>query len=123
MEFFEEIVNTRLDENNLKQLLTIEQLPELCHSINTIISDNKDNGVIYCIWGEHEINREILKHGIRFSLPRYPNALTWSITSKQQTDGKNIIIHCTIDTKEHDEDFIESIQEFVRDWQTGIMNT
>ncbi|MDH5767257.1 MAG: hypothetical protein OEZ38_14675 [Gammaproteobacteria bacterium] len=123
MEFFEEIKNTRLDKDDLQQLLTIERLPQLCQSISAIIADQTDSGVIYCIWGEHEINREILKHGVRFSLPGCPNAMAWTITSKEQSDGKSIIIHCTTDTKESDEDFIESIREFVDDWRAGIIKT
>lgn len=122
MELFEEIENANLDENILKQILTIDHLPELCHSINSVISDKKDSGVIYCLWGEHDINREILKHGVRFSLPKCPNALAWSITTKVRLGSNNTVIHCTTDTKENDEDFIESIREFVSDWRVGIMN-
>ena len=122
MELFEEIEKNRLDVNSLKELLTIERLPELCHSINTVISDKKDKGVIYCVWGEHEVNREILKHGVRFSMPMCPNALAWSITSKEKDGGNKTVIHCTTDTSKNDDDFMESIQEFVSDWRTGIMN-
>ena len=122
MEFFEEIETNSLDVNSLKNLLTIQRLPELCNSINTVISDKKDRGIIYCIWGEHEVNREILKHGIRFSMPMCPNALAWSVTSKEKDGSNKTVIHCTTDTKINDDDFIESIQEFVSDWRTGIMN-
>ena len=111
-----------MNENSLKQLLTIERLPQLCHSINNVISDEKDSGVIYCVWGEHEVNREAIKHGVRFSMPECPNALAWSVTTKEQAGNYKTVIHCTTDTTEHDEDFIESIREFVSDWKAGIMN-
>ena len=120
MEFFEEVEKISLDENGLKQQLTIERLPTLCKSIETVIADDKDSGVVYCVWGEHEVNREPLKYGVRFSMPKCPNALAWSITIKEHDGNNNAVIHCTTDTTEHDEDFIESIREFVRDCRDGI---
>ena len=116
MEFFEETNQTNIDVLNLQKLLTIKNLPNLCKSITKVISDNKVNGSIYCLWGEFKINREQLKDGIRFSMPDCPNALAWTIT---KDDGK-LIIHCTINKKQHDPDFIDSIKEFVDDWKIGL---
>lgn len=115
MEFFAEIKNTNLDKDSLKKSLSIARLPELCASIDKIILDNGDNGEIYCIWGDFKINREELDHGIRFSLPHCPNALAWTITCDEE--NSEIVIHCTIAKKQHDEDFIESIEQFIADWK------
>jgi len=115
VEFFSEIKNKNIDTNSLKKKLSIARLPELCHSIDTVIRDNKDNGEIYCLWGDFKINREELNDGIRFSLPSCPNALAWTITYDE--DSSEIVIHCTIAKKQHDADFIESIEQFVADWQ------
>ncbi|MFK5969928.1 MAG: hypothetical protein QM487_07415 [Candidatus Marithrix sp.] len=106
MEFFATLKTPALDKDHLKILLTIKNLPKLCKSINSILSDEKKTGVIYCIWGEFQINREELKYGIRFSMPNCPNAFAWSITTD---DGENTVIHCTINKLTHNEDFIESI--------------
>jgi len=114
VEFFAEIKNKNIDKDCLKEKLSIARLPELCHSIDTIIRDDKNNGEIYCIWGGFEINREELEYGVRFSLPHCPNALAWTITCDE--DSNNIVIHCTIAKKQHDTDFIESIEQFVADW-------
>lgn len=115
MEFFAEIKNKNLDKNSLKEQLSIARLPELCRSIDSVIRDNKYNGRIYCIWGEFEINREELDHGIRFTLPRCPNALAWTIIYDEDTN--EIIIHCSINKEEHDADFIDSIKKFVAGWE------
>lgn len=80
MEFFAEVKNPDLGIKELKNRLTINRLPALCRSVSTVITDNKDKGIIYCVWGEFDINREELKYGIRFSLPRCPNAQSYSIT-------------------------------------------
>ena len=120
MEFFEVIENSDLDEAALKGLLVIERLPELCNSIHNVISDEKDKGVIYFVWGQHDISRLTLKHGVRFSLSGCPNALAWTVTIKEQAAGNGIVIHCTTDIRGSDEDFTDSIREFVRDCRIGI---
>ncbi len=115
MEFFAEIKNKDINKDRLKEKLSIARLPELCQSIDTVIHDNIDHGEIYCLWGDFKINREELSDGVRFSLPHCPNALAWTITCDE---GSNeIIIHCTIAKKQHDADFVESIEQFVADWQ------
>jgi hypothetical protein len=115
VEFFAEINNIKISTSRLKNQLTIGQLPALCHSIDTVILDNKINGIIYCVWGEFKVHREELDYGIRFTLPHCPNSLAWTIT---RNEASNIItIHCTINTKTHDAAFIESIEQFVADWE------
>lgn len=118
MEFFEQVKNSRLDKEQLKQLLSIARLPELCASIDSVISDEGETGVIYCLWGEFAINREKLEYGVRFSLPKCPKALAWSITTDEENN--HITIHCTINRKEQEQDLIDSILEFVEDWSKGI---
>ena len=119
MEFFKEVEASDLDIRELKKILSIKNLPILCKSINSVILDEQQKGIIYCLWGEFEVNREELKYGIRFSLPNCPNALAWSIT--MDVDCANILIHCTINKSMHDMDFIESIEEFISDWSNGIL--
>ncbi|MCU7834102.1 MAG: hypothetical protein KZQ83_02525 [gamma proteobacterium symbiont of Taylorina sp.] len=119
MEFFKEVESSNLDVKDLRNLLSIKNLPLLCKSINSVILDEQKKGIIYCLWGEFEVNREKLKYGIRFSLPNCPNALTWTIT--MDVDRANILIHCTINKSIHDTDFIESIEEFISDWSNGIL--
>ena len=118
MELLEELETPHLDNSKLISLLTIKNLPKLCKSIETILSNDISEGVIYCIWGKHRINREILKDGIQFSFHECPHALTFSITTKNH--GHNILIRCYTDTDIQDEDFMESIREFIDNWVTGI---
>ena len=115
MEFFAKTNNQNLDEDSLKDQLTIAMLPALCSSIDTVILDRKDSGRIYCVWGEFDINREEIDHGIRFTLPLCPNALAWTINTEEP--ASEIIIHCTINTEEPDTDFIDTIEQFVAGWQ------
>ena len=75
MEFYKKVENSELDINGLKRQLTIQNLPKLCASISSVISDEGNQGIIYCLWGEFVVNREELGDGIRLSLPKCPNAL------------------------------------------------
>jgi len=118
VEFFAEIKHANLDASSLHRLISIKQLPQLCTSIDSVISDDIVNGVIYCVWGEFKINREELEYGVRFSLPHCPNALAWTIAIDQDTN--DLVIHCTINKKQHDDDFIASIEQFVLDFKSGI---
>jgi len=115
MEFFEETNQINIDVLGLQELLTISNMPNLCSSITNVIFDNKVNGSIYCLWGEFDINREELDFGIRFSLPHCPNAFAWTITHDEDSD--KVVIHCTINKQQHDAEFVESIEQFISDWE------
>lgn len=116
MEFYADLPANGLDLPALHQLLSIHNLTRLCRSIETVISDQQTCGVIYCVWGQFNIHREPLIDGVRFSLPTCPNALAWTVTLNNDL----ITVHCTINKKAHDDDFVVSIERFMSDWVDGI---
>ena len=118
MEFFQEIHRPDLDITYLKNLLTIDNLTGLCASISTVTPENENAGEIYCTWGGFIISREEIRHGVRFALLNCPHALAWTVTYNE--DSEDIIIHCTIDKREQDPEFVESIHDFVDDWTNGV---
>ena len=118
MEFFQKVPCKTLDLSHLKALLTIKNMPLLCRSIDKIISEQGIEAEIYCLWGTFNLRRDEIRHGIRFSLLNCPHALAWTITLKETS--QQIVIHCTIDDTEQEEDFIDSINEFVNHWSQGI---
>ncbi len=118
MEFFQQVEFKNPDIVRLKELLTIKSLPDLCGSIDTVLADSNDQGEIYCLWGQFTVGREVIRYGVRFSLLNCPHALAWTVTFNEFTD--EIVIHCTIDKKEQDKDFIDSIDQFVDDWRHGL---
>ncbi len=119
MEFYRRLPGA-ISAADLQQQLCLEQLPRLCASIDTLLSASGDRGRIYCLWGEFEIERQTIRGGIRFSLPDCPNALCWSITTDLPPDPDELVIHCTINREGHAPDFIESIEQFIDDWQQGL---
>ena len=118
MEFIEEIQNLEIEIKALKGQLKIATLPVYCKSINTIISDNGNKGEIYCVWGQFTVSREPIRNGVRFALLNCPHALAWTVT--YHAKRKTLVVHCTIDDREEDKEFAESIEQFVTDWASGL---
>lgn len=117
MEFFAS-ARSRLRAEELQRHVRIDNLPQWCASINKVISHEGERGDIYCVWGEFRIRREVIRDGVRFTLPGCPNALQWTLT----TDGPvgDVIIHCSINRQTHEADFVASLEQFVADWKAGV---
>ena len=119
MEFYK-YANVDIDVDRLQEIVTIHNLTQLCDSIYDIIQDDITKGKIYCIWGHFKINKEIIKNGVRFTLPNCPNALAWTITKEHVGENDEILIHCTINRSEHEPEFIQSLEQFISDWKIGL---
>lgn len=119
MEFFAEVHGPLIEVQDLSDRLTISTLPAYCASIDTVLSAQSDSeGEIYCVWGQFKVSRQRIRNGVRFSLLNCPHALAWSVTLHERP--QDIVIHCTIDKKEEDNEFVESIEQFVLDWRKGL---
>jgi hypothetical protein len=105
---------------DLQRRLTISELPRWCASIEKVLSDATSSGEIYCVWGTFHVHREDLRSGVRFSLPGCPYAFQWTVTTGHHPNPLLTFIHLTINGSAHDQDFIDSIQQFVADWKAGL---
>ena len=119
MEFFATTTIPALAED-LQRRLTIGELPHWCASIEKVLRDGKSNGEIYSVWGTFDINREVLRNGVRFSLSSCPMAMQWSVTTGHMPDPQQTVIYTTINRTEQDQDFIDSIHKFMADWKAGL---
>ena len=119
MEFYA-FADKHIDVDTLQARLDIRSLPTYCASISQLLSHDGDHGEIYCAWGQFIVRRELIRGGVRFTLPKCPNALAWTITTGFPPEPDKIVIHCTINRREHDPDFIASIEKFVDDWREGL---
>jgi hypothetical protein len=119
MEFF---ATTRIPASaaDLQRRLTIRELPRWCASIEKVLSDATTSGEIFCVWGAFHTNREDLHGGVRFSLPGCANVLQWTVTTGLPPYPQQTVIHATINRTDQDQDFVDSIQQFVDDWKTGL---
>lgn len=121
MEFFEE-ANARLTASDI-QNLKLDCLDKLCSEIDKVISvDSVNSATIFCAWGEFIVERSLINGGVRFALPKCPNALAWTITTGLEPRRDHVVIHCVINRKAHSQDFIDSIELFVNAWKMGLEN-
>ena len=116
MEFFATL-NSRVTLQDLQQQLRVESLSRFCASIYEVVSHENDRAEINTVWGVFDVRRECICGGVRFSLPGCPNAAVWTVTVNEN----EVTIHCTINRREHDADFIESLESFVNDWRQGLV--
>lgn len=116
MEFYG-TTNKDIATAELQSSITISELPKFCKSIYQVMHDDDDHGEINCVWGVFIVHREIINDGLRFTLPGCPNALAWTVTTENYNE---VVVHLTTNQKEQDQDFVESIEDFVDEWQMGL---
>jgi hypothetical protein len=104
----------------LQERLTVAALPELCASVERVLEDTGATGTVWCVWGQYRVSREPINGGVRFTLPECPNALAWTVTTGHPPEPEVTVVHCTIARREHDPDFIETIEAFVDHWRQGL---
>lgn len=119
MEFFA-IADKQTTADALQAQLDIASLPSWCASISTVLSQDGHCGEIYCVWGQFIVCRELIRGGVRFTLPKCPNALAWTVTTGFPPAPNKVVIHCTINRREHDADFVATIEKFVDDWRQQL---
>lgn len=119
MEFFK-IINIQTTENQLHKLLTFDNFNSLNESL--FILDYENNSVnIGGIWGEFTLKRDQIKGGVRFALVECPNALTWTVTTGYPPAKEQIVLYLTINRTEKEQDFIDELNEFLDDWEQGLL--
>ena len=119
MEFFAELKTCPASAGQIQDALIIERLPELCASIDSVLSVNSpQSGEIYCVWGQFQIALQAIRNGVRLALLNCPHAL--ALTVAAHSDRAAVVVHCTIDDRQADPEFAESIQQFVDDMAAGL---
>jgi hypothetical protein len=119
MEFFAQINKAVIPEELQKQL-QIEDIPRYCSFVSEVRPDGENGLEMISFWGVHTVQRELIRGGVRFTLPGCPNVMSWTITSGLPPEPDAVVIHCVINRREHDPDFIESLEGFVEDWRAGL---
>ena len=103
----------------LHRHVTVGNMARLCASVDKVLVDEGERGEVYCPWGQFRVHREVLRDGVRFSMPGCESALQWSITAARRDVGC-VIVHLTLNRPEHDADFVEVLAKFVDDWREGL---
>ena len=48
------------------------------------------------------------------------NAFAWTATTGFPPAPDKVVIHCTINRREHDADFVSTIEQFTDDWRQAL---
>ena len=119
MEFFANITPRMVTPERIHQRVTIDRLADLCAAIDEVVCIQSEHaGEIYCVWGQFRISLEKIRNGVRIALLDCPHALVWTVSTKEKE--QSVVVHCTIDDQHADQDFVESIEQFVSDWAFGL---
>lgn len=119
MEFYK-IINIQTTEIQLHELISFENFNAL--NENLFILNYENNSVnIGGIWGEFTLNLNQIKGGVRFALVECPNALAWTITTGYAPAQEQIVLHLTINRMEIEQNFMDEINDFLEDWEQGIL--
>jgi len=119
MEFFATL-NTPATQQDLQQQLRLETLPRFCASIYELVGHERDRAEVNMVWGLFDVHRECIRGGVRFTLPNCLNGVAWTVTVNLDDRADEVTIHCTINRRQQDADFVESLEEFVQDWRKGL---
>lgn len=118
MEFFR-IIDKQVTEKIILAKINPHSLENFTESM-FFLEEKEHHFLGVTLWGEFLISYYKIKGGVRFTLVDCPNALSWTITTGFPPERKKIVIHCTINRTQKSSEFIEEINEFLDEWETGI---
>jgi len=118
MEFFR-IIDKKVTQELIKDSIHPKSIENYTETM-LFIENHEGNFLGSTLWGEFKISYDKINGGVRFTLLDCPNALSWTITTGLSEEREKIILHCTINQSNKPDEFIEEIQEFLDEWESGI---
>lgn len=119
MEFFK-IIDISTNEKEIQERINLSTLDTFISSMFILEKHSEYSAHIGSIWGEFTLKYDRIKGGVRFYLVECPNAFTWTITTGYPPGREKIVLHLTINRTRKKQEFIDEINEFIVDWETGI---
>ncbi|WP_457616636.1 hypothetical protein [Lutibacter sp.] len=119
MEFFR-IIDKQITEEIIQHKITPKTMDLFAESM-FFIKGNDCNFNGSTLWGEFNMSFHKIKGGVRFMLLDCPNALTWTITTGYPPERTKVVLHCTINRTQKPDEFVEEINEFLEEWEKGLL--
>ena len=120
MEFFK-IIDIKTDQAWIQKNIIIENLDKITET-NFVIERKINGALIGTLWGEFDLSYDKIKGGVRFALTSCPNGLAWTLTTGFAPEREKLIIHATINRTRKPQEFIDEINDFLDDWEDGLLN-
>ena len=118
MEFFR-IIDKQVTEELIKEKINPESLDKFTESM-FFLEESATNFSGATLWGEFLISYDKINGGVRFTLLDCPNALAWTITTGFPPERDKIVLHCTINRTQKPPKFVDEINAFLEEWETGL---
>ncbi len=119
MEFYG-LADWQTTEQEIQQKVRLDNMPDLCESIYHLMDHEGQLGKFDTLWGQYHLRLEKINGGVRFTMPDCPNCLSFTITTGFPPDPNRVFVYCTISRLEHDPDFLETLEDFVKYWVAGL---
>jgi len=120
MEFFK-IIDVNTNEQEIHSKINLSTLNSFLSDMFVLEKTSDYSAHIGSNWGEFTLKYDKINGGVRFYLVECPNALTWTITTGYPPEENKVIVHLTINRKQKEQKFISELNDFIIDWETGIV--
>lgn len=120
MEFFR-FIDKQVSEEIIQARITPKSVSEFTETM-LYIEGNDFEFKGMTLWGEFTIGFNKIKGGVKFSLLDCPNAFSWHITYGFPPERNKVILYATINRTQKHAEFLEEVQEFLDEWQEGIIS-
>ncbi len=117
MEWFT-TAKANLPASELQRHIRIETLHEWCAAPPAIAGDVDNQPVPD--WTHWRVHREVIRNGLRFTLPGAIHALQWTLTTGGQVHSGTVSLHCTLASPNADAATVAALEKFVTEWQQGL---
>ena len=109
-----------LPANELQRHVRVETLREWCAAPPMQESGNTDGGEIASVngWAGLGVHREVIRDGLRFTLPGSAHALQWTLTAGARPG--TVQVHCTLNVAAADTATVVALERFMMDWRDGL---
>ncbi len=119
MEFYG-LADWQTTEQEIQQKVRLDNMPDFCELIYYRMGSQGELCKFDTLWGQFHLRREKINGGVRFTMPDCPNGLSLTITTGHPPEPQKVFVHCTINRLEHDPNFIETLEDFVKSWVAGL---
>ena len=110
--------NANLPASELQRHIRIETLHEWCAAPPAIAGVVNNQPVPD--WIHWRVHREVIREGLRFTLPSAVHALQWTLITGGHLRPGTVNLHCTLGISNTDAATIAALEKFVSDWQQGL---
>ncbi|MEW5790995.1 MAG: hypothetical protein ACOY4L_11675 [Pseudomonadota bacterium] len=112
------LIKPPLAVSRIEEVCTLAALPTLCEDVYEVsgLREAGREGRVDCVWGVFDGRCLPIRNGVRYELVSCPNALQWTVTSR----NGEMTLHGSINMADVAPDFAESIELFLGHFRDSL---